>query len=74
MNTSREILDMVATEAVDNYRRTEAVASSAVVGLWTCRHCGWRDNYERLFTSQTGLKMVCPVCKNWAEPSKPNKD
>jgi len=72
MNTPQELLDMVATEAVERYHRAEAVASSAVVRLWVCG-CGWRDNYERLMTSQSGLKMICPSCGNWAEPCKPNE-
>lgn len=72
MNTSRELLDMVATEAVEKYQRAEAVASSASVVLWVCRNCGWRDNYERLMTSGSGLKTVCPSCGGWADPCKHN--
>jgi len=52
MNTSQELLDMLATEAVERHQRTEAVASSAVV----MESRDWFDDYD-LDTDDT-----CPEC------------
>jgi DnaJ-class molecular chaperone len=52
MNTSQELLNMVATEAVEQHQSTEAVASSAVV----MESRDWFDDYD-LDPDDT-----CPEC------------
>lgn len=52
MNSAEEILDMVATEAVEKYRCTEAVASSAVV----------IESFDLDVTDDDEPDDTCPEC------------
>ena len=60
MNTREDILDMIATEAVEKYQRTEAVASSAVV-----RHR--RHGRRAPYTSKGIARLPCYRCGKQAE-------